>query len=64
MVDDQKIDAALDRRLKRHQAGIHRRADPGHAAVVGHLEAVVCAGKILERGAPGALVAVVNQVLK
>ena len=62
MVHDEEIDAGGHGLAKGHHAGIDGGADAGHAPVVGELQAVAGAGRILEGGPPGALVAVGDKV--
>ncbi len=56
VVHDQEIDSGRDRAAKGDDARIHRGADPGHPAVVGHLQPVAGAGRIDELGAARPLV--------
>ena len=64
MVDDQEIDPGCDRLLKRDHARVDRGANARHPPIVGHLQSVESAGRILERGPAGALIAVGNKVFE
>ena len=61
---DQEIDARGGGLLKRPDTGINRRANFGHAAVVGDLQAVAGTGCIFEGGAAGAGIAVADEILQ
>ena len=61
---DQEIDACGCGLLEGPKAGIDRRADLGHAAIVGDLQAVAGAGRIFESGAAGAGIAVADEILQ
>jgi hypothetical protein len=49
VVDDQKVHAGGDRLPERDHAGVDGGADPGDPAVVGDLQPVEGAGRVLER---------------
>jgi len=57
VVNDEKVDACVDGRLKGPQTGVDRGADLGDRTIVRALEAVVGAGKIFHFARSGALFA-------
>src|SRR5690606_37416724 len=57
VMHDEEIHPARDRLIEGEKASVHRCADFGYAAIIGHLEPVVGTGIIFERSASGAFVA-------
>jgi hypothetical protein len=62
VMDDEKVHARGHRLAEGDHAGIHGGADPGHPPVIGDLQAVEGAGRILERRPARALVAIGHEV--
>jgi hypothetical protein len=63
-VDNEKIHACSDRMLKGNYARIHSRPDLGNVTGIGQLEPVEGPRGIFVGGAPGAVVAVGNEVVQ
>ena len=64
VMHEEKIHAGGDGLLERREAGVHCGADAGDPSIVGHLQAVAGAGRILKCGAAGAPVAVGDHLIE
>jgi len=63
-VYEEEIHPALDGLFEGHEPGIDSGTDLGDAPVVGDLKAVDCTRIILERGAAGAAITEIDQLLE